>query len=344
MEYKKILFIGLGGAGQRHLRIFKELLPEDTEFIGYRRTNKTPLLNKDFSVNSKSTLKEQYNIILYNSFSEALKQDPDLIVISNPTSLHYDAAKAAAEMGTAIFIEKPFSHNLEGFEHIEDLVLKNNLNFFISFQRRFHPYLKKVKEIVANGTIGKVINSVFNVCTFVPQWHPYEDFHDLYACKHELGGGVLLTEIHELDLCYWYFVLPEYVYCTGGNYSNIKMDVEDTAHVSLKYKDFSVQVNLCFMQNYNRRCLFIAGTDGYIEWNQDGNKLLICSYTSGEKKEFTNPEFSNDDMFFPQATYFLYQFQNIESKKYLEIGKASLAIVEAAKESMTKGTLTKLGI
>ena len=44
----KFLFIGLGGAGQRHLRIFRELLP-NAEFYGYRTTKKTPLLNNDFT-------------------------------------------------------------------------------------------------------------------------------------------------------------------------------------------------------------------------------------------------------------------------------------------------------
>ena len=53
----KILFIGLGGAGQRHLRIFRSLLP-NTEFFAFRKINQTPTLNSDFTVNKKEKLEE----------------------------------------------------------------------------------------------------------------------------------------------------------------------------------------------------------------------------------------------------------------------------------------------
>ena len=61
MEYKKILFIGLGGAGQRHLRVFYDLLPSTTEFYAFRSKKTTPLLNSDFSVNKNIS----WNLGLY---------------------------------------------------------------------------------------------------------------------------------------------------------------------------------------------------------------------------------------------------------------------------------------
>ena len=60
-KYKKVLFIGLGGAGQRHLRIFQDLLPIETKFLAFRSKSSTPLLKKDFTVNTKSKLKKKYN-------------------------------------------------------------------------------------------------------------------------------------------------------------------------------------------------------------------------------------------------------------------------------------------
>ncbi|NQV03466.1 MAG: Gfo/Idh/MocA family oxidoreductase, partial [Bacteroidia bacterium] len=263
MKIDKIFFVGLGGAGQRHLRIFKELLPEKTEFSAYRSVKKTPLLNSNFTVNKDSSLEEKYNLALFDSLEDGLVNNPDLIVISTPSSLHLQVARKAAERGINIFIEKPFSNNLDGFEDFRNLVLRNNLYFFVSFQRRFHPYITKVKQMVSNGQLGKIVSASFNVASYVPDWHPYEDYKNLYACRKELGGGVLLTEIHELDLCSWYFGFPEHVYCAGGNYSSHQLDVEDTAHVTLEYKDFSVQINLCFMQKQNRRAFSIAGTQGY---------------------------------------------------------------------------------
>ncbi len=342
MKVNKIFFVGLGGAGQRHLRIFKQLLPPKTEFSAYRSIKKTPLLNSDFSINKSVTIEEVYNIKYFDSLEEGLDNKPDVIVISTPTSLHYDIAMKAALRDINIFIEKPFSHNLAGFEDFKEIVLKNNLYFFVSFQRRFHTYLRKIKENISNNELGKIITAVFNVCTYVPAWHPYEDFRDLYAGRKDLGGGVLLTEIHEIDLCYWYFGLPEYVYCDGGNYSDVKLDIEDTAHVTLKYKGFAVQVNLCFMQKHNRRDLYIAGTKGYTEWNMDGNRLIINNYKNRDKEILSDPEYSNDSMFFSQAAYFLNDLDRSDNKTYLEIARASLSIIESAKESMKNGVDIKV--
>ena len=61
--YKCILFLGLGGAGQRHLRILRERLP-NARMIGVRKTGKTPLLNSDFTVkNGASQNYEEWNLI-----------------------------------------------------------------------------------------------------------------------------------------------------------------------------------------------------------------------------------------------------------------------------------------
>ena len=336
-EINKIFFVALGGAGQRHLRILKNLLPGNVEFSAYRSTNQTPLLNSDFSVSFEETIDSKYDLTLFNSLEEGLDNEPDLIVISNPTSLHFEAAQKAAERNINIFVEKPFSHNLDGFNEFENLILKNKLYFFVSYQRRFHPYLNRIKGIIESGILGKIITANFNVATYLPFWHPYEDYKQLYACKPDLGGGVLLTEIHELDLCFWYFGIPVNVNCIGGNYSNIKLNVEDTVHITLEYGDFSVQVNLCFMQQHNRRDLYIAGTDGYVEWNAIGNTYKYINYINGNEELLRDTDFMNDEMFISQAQYFLNEFKKSDSQSYLELAKGSLEIVQAAKESMEMG-------
>ena len=108
--FKRILFIGLGGAGQRHLRIISGILP-NAELIAYRQLEKTPLLNSDFSVNSDSTIESKYNIDIYHDLNNAYKRNPDLVIISTPTSLHCEHIIKASEEGVAIIVEKPGSIN-----------------------------------------------------------------------------------------------------------------------------------------------------------------------------------------------------------------------------------------
>ena len=116
----KILFIGLGGAGQRHLRLFKKNLQDKkVEFIAYRTIKKTPLLNTDFTVNEKTTVEKQYEVKCYVSLKEALATKPDLAVISTPSSMHLKYAQLCAEHGINLFIEKPLSHSTFGLEKLK---------------------------------------------------------------------------------------------------------------------------------------------------------------------------------------------------------------------------------
>lgn len=342
MQLNKILFVGLGGAGQRHLRIFKQLLGPKTQFTTYRSTRTTPLLNADFSVNNSISIEDHYDLTGFDSLSAAMDDGPDLVVISTPSSLHYDVARMAADKGIGVFIEKPFSHNLDGFGEFSESILSKGLPFFISYQRRFHELIQQAEKALGSEKIGKPFNAVFNVASYVPEWHGYEDFKNLYAVRKDLGGGVLLTEIHELDLCVWFFGLPQSVNCIGGNFSSFKLDVEDTVQIQLKYPGLSVGVNLCFMQKHNRRDFQIAGTDGYLEWKQDGNQLVIESYADNQVIEKRDPNFTNDDMFVAQAKYFIEQTARNINSQTIEQARASLAIVEAAKTSMDENRTVTL--
>jgi len=337
MRPRKILFIGLGGAGQRHLRIFKDLLGADCQYTCFRSTRTTPLLNANFSIDDSATVEDHHGLTSFDSLQAALDDDPDLAVISTPSSLHFDAAMMAAEKGVGVFIEKPFSHNLAGFDKFRETVLAKELPFFISYQRRYHDLIRTAGDIITSGQLGDIFSAVFNVASYVPAWHAYEDYRDLYACRRELGGGVLLTEIHELDLCHWFFGSPTTVSCNGGTLSGAPIDVEDTAHINLEYPGLAVSVNLCFMQRHNRRDFYVAGSKGYLEWNQDGNRLTIEDYASGKITNLSEPDFGNDDMFVAQAKHFLNDCSAADSAKNLETARASLAMVEAARQSMEPG-------
>jgi predicted dehydrogenase len=340
----RILFIGLGGAGQRHLRLFRENLP-NVDLIAYRSTNKTPLLNSDFSVNQEESLDNVYDIKVYKTLEEALALQPDLAVISTPSSMHLEYAQLCASKGINVFVEKPISNSLEGLQTLRDTIERNNVAIQVGFQRRFHPHLSKVKEIIKSGQIGQVLTVNFTVASYIPRWHPYENYLDLYACRKELGGGVLLTEIHEIDLAVWYFGMPKSVVCIGGTYSDVGMDVEDTVRLTLDYANFSVQINLTFWQKHHERSLSICGEEGYLSWDQDDD-FLIEEYfdKTREITKHVNSNPGNDAMFDLQIKSLIRNINTIDSKVNMNDAIASMKIIEAAKESMQKNAVIKLDI
>lgn len=340
MNFKKILFVALGGAGQRHLRILRDLLPADVQFISYRRTGRTPLLRSDFSVDDAGSLAENFNLKIVDTLEAAFNEKPDLTVISTPTACHKEPLMMAVAAGSAIIVEKPWAENLEGFHEFYLGLKEKKLSFLISFQRRYHPLILKSHSLLKQGSIGTPIAASFTVFSDVRTWHNYEDWKSLYAVRPELGGGVLLTEIHEIDLAYWFFGMPQKVFCSGGNRSQEILEVEDTVQLTLLYPSFSVQITLCFIHKNKSRSFFIAGTDGDLSWNETDNTLVHG--TSNGKEHFPVSSFSNDDMFIAQSTKFVSNWTRRDSEENLSSAYVSLAIVEAAKRSMANGKVEEI--
>lgn len=338
MKFRKVLFVGLGGAGQRHLRILHKLLPKGTVFSAYRRTGATPLLRSDFTVDDddENTVESAYGLHIFDNLESAFADGPNLTVVSTPTSFHREPMLMAAEAGSGVLVEKPWAESLQGFSEFKEKILGKKLPFHISFQRRFHPQIARTHQAVTLGEIGRPVVATFIVYSNVPSWHLYEDWRSLYAVRSDMGGGVLLTEIHEIDLANWFFGLPDAVFCSGGNRSLEKMTVEDTVQMTLLYSEFSVQITLCFMHKKPSRSFHIVGTSGEIHWNDITNKLTVTSFTTPNEVDPT-PVFTNDEMFVAQAERFLKNWTIDDTEQSLSAAANSLAIVEAAKRSMQSG-------
>jgi len=337
MSYARVLMVGLGGAGQRHLRVLKGLLPSDTRFIACRQFGKTPLLSPDFSVDRSRTLEETYGLISFPSLESAFASGPDLTVIATPTSTHRKPMALALEAGSGIIVEKPWADSLDGFAAFRDQIMAKRLPFQISYQRRFDPLIAKARELIAAGHIGKPVMADFYANTYVPAWHPYEDWRSLYAVRKDLGGGVLLTECHEIDLACWFFGLPDAVFCSGGNRIDVALDVEDTAQLTLSYPDLSVQISLCFLHPRPSRGFHVTGTKGYIAWSGDTSELTIKTTGASKEDRISIPNPGADSLFIAQARSFLHEWTTTHTENALTAAGGSLAIIDAARRSMASG-------
>ena len=328
--YKCILFLGLGGAGQRHLRILRERLP-NVRMIGARRTGNTPVLNSDFTVKNGATLESEYDIEFFKDVNEAYEQNPDLVVIATPTFDHAESIIKAANHKANILVEKPGAMNIKQAHNVTSTIKDNNVGFFISYQRRFHPLVGRLRRVLDSNKIGKLMSVRVAVSSYVPDWHPYEDFHDLYACRPDLGGGVLKTETHEIDFIAWLFGIPRQIFSTYGCRGKFNIDVEDTANLLLDYDSFSVQMTMCFMQKKQERNFKFFGQKGWIEFDLINQKLVVCSYDN-EDLEVYEDIVANDELFKLQADYFLNKFKSSD-EQYLKALERNTTIIEKSLNS-----------
>jgi len=249
----KFLFCGLGSIGQRHLRILKTT--GEHSFIALRSGK---------SKSDEQSLVDE-EIIDLGGVSQ---HNIDGAIIANPTSLHIETAIEVAEAGIPIFIEKPLGKNLDNIEELVKLVSEKNIPILVGYNLIYHPAIEEIKKNIIENKIGKVISAKAQFGTYMPDWHKNEDYRKSYAANVSMGGGVILTSIHEQNYLTDLFGEVKDVKAmeTAGNV--IGIDAEEGIEILMKHVSGVVSnVHLNFFQKpYCRNCQVI-GTDGTLYWD-----------------------------------------------------------------------------
>ena len=318
-NFEKICFIGLGGAGQRHARIFRKILPDSRFFTTQPRKN-VPLLKPDFEVDLSTTVTDFYDIETLNDTDDVERIAPDLIVISTPTAFHDSQINFYLDLGCDVFCEKPAFNNVQQAIVAKDKIETYGSLFFVSFQRLFHPAVKKVKHIWDGNKLGKLLDVDCRVSSFLPAWHPYEDYRDLYAANRKLGGGVTRTECHELYFLLHLFGKPKQVskFVRKGRFLDI--DVEDYSAVTIQFQDCIARLSLNFCSEFAERVITFSGTHGQLRVDFNNSILTLVSHE--ETSEVRLDTVSLDEQFELQAQYLINNFERgdisyIENSIYL---------------------------
>ena len=317
----KILIVGYGSIGKRHLENFLQF--KDVELIVYTK-------RKDLQSVVKRGIK------ISDSLSWCLKEKPDIGIISNESSLHIPIAIKLAKKGLDLFLEKPLSHSLKDIEKLQSIVKEKKLITQMGCNFRFHPCIKKIKSLIEQEKIGRVISVQVQNCSYLPDYHPWEDYKKGYAARRDLGGGIILTQIHEIDYMYWFFQDVKSVISMSGKLSDLDVTAEDYVSSILKFKNGIIgELHMDYFQRPNFRRCKIRGTKGEIYWESTDNCIKI--YMSKKKKWETFFEIKKYDInnsYVEQLKHFLKCVKNRkETINDLEQGITTLKIALAIKKA-----------
>ncbi len=306
----KILMIGLGSIGQRHVRNIRRIYGDTVEIIAYRVRKLGTTFSDAMKIREGVDLETEYNIRTFSELEEALAEKPDIAFITNITAKHMETALKCAAAGCNLFLEKPVSDSLEGTDELEHLVKKNNLKVFMGFQNRYHPCVEKLREYLEENLIGRVISVDASFCERLTTMHTYEDYSTTYMARKEMGGGpVLNLQSHDIDYLLWIFGEPvSEVNIVKGKHSSLNIDVEDHAVITYKseYKGNPVTVvsRTDFLQYPPCHECKVVGEKGRIYF--DFNKAEITLIVGDEEPKVTAfPDFVRNDMFIKELKLFM---------------------------------------
>lgn len=344
----RVLFCGLGGIGQRHLRNLRRIVPpEDLEIHAYRVLGRNKKLRDDLSIEADRSIVDDYEIIVHSDMAQALAANPLAVFICNPSSLHTDLAIQSAAAGAHIFIEKPVADTLRGFEELQKIIQSRRLICYVGYNFRFHPGLVRIKELIAQGSFGNLLAVNSEIGEYLPSWHHYEDYRTMYASRADLGGGVILSQIHEMDLIYWFFGLPSSIYTLGGKLSSLEVDVEDTASSLMQYEGplgrFPITLHQDYLQRPPVRRFKIVGDGGLALVDLIHNQLTVCNAEGETIERWDGSGFQRNDMYLAQMQHFLDCVSGkAEPNVNLHDGIQSLRLALAARQSLASHAVVEV--
>lgn len=120
------------------------------------------------------------------------REDIDLVVNAAPSHLHVPISVNLMEHGKNVICEKPLTDNLAEYRRIIACMEKNRVYFNVFQQARFAPYFVKIKEVLASGVLGGIVDIHIRYSGFGRRW----DWQTLQIFR---GGNLLNTGPHPLD-------------------------------------------------------------------------------------------------------------------------------------------------
>jgi predicted dehydrogenase len=331
----RILIAGLGAIGQRHARNLRALRGNGVELLAYRRRKFRHVVTESLARDGTRDVESELGVQAFDDLGAALAAKPDAVFVCTPTSQHLEIAQRAADAGCHLFIEKPVSHSLDGIGRLVDTVAARRLVTLVGCQWRFHPCVRALKELIMSGTLGTIGGAEIDYAEYLPDWHPYEDYRLSYAARSELGGGVVLTQIHDYDLAFWLFGMPQSVRATGGHLTDLEVDVEDTADAILQTVAGAIRVRQSFAVRPPRRTIVVRGERAEATLDLLASRLDVHPPLA---PPMSLPDYQRNQMFLDEAAHFLGCLDGHESPAIpLREGVLVLKIALFVKDAMQSG-------
>lgn len=234
-------------------------------------------------------LARKYGVRAYLKEEDLLKdEEVEAVYIATPSYLHAQQTIFAANTGKHILCEKPMALTIKDCEKMIKVCKENKVKLGIGFMMRFHTYHKKVKEMIKEESLGKVVFARAQLSC----WYPFME--GAWRQEPKLGGGGPLIDMgsHCIDLLEWLLgSRVKEVSCFTGSLTH-KYAVEDSATVLLRFENGVQGV----VDNYfnipdasSKNVLEIYGTKGSILAKGTVGQVPtgeMCAYLEKEEKEY----------------------------------------------------------
>jgi len=322
---QRVLIVGSGSAGKKHLEVARQMLPQaDLRVLRRHRANEESNLSNG----------------CFYEVEAALQFSPQIAVIANPAPLHVEISNRLASAGCHLLIEKPIAESTLGVEKLIRKAEDLKIVLQVGYNLRFLSCLQEFRRQIHMELIGRVLSVHVEVGQFLPSWRPREDYRKTVSANAELGGGVLLELSHEIDYMRWIFGEIAWVNAWTGRVGELQINVEDSAKIILGFKESGIfsrgvaTMSMDFIRKDPVRNCLAVGSQSSLRWNGIGGTVEKYSTESKSWVTIFKKENAVQQTYVSEWKSFL---DSVDSDQRPEVtgydGLAVLKVVEAAKLS-----------
>ena len=275
MSPHRVLVVGVGSIGERHLRCLQA-------------TGRAELALCESNPELRRRIAERYGANeCYTDLEEALSNAscrPDAAVIATPAPLHVPMATRLAEAGVHVLIEKPLSTSLNGIETLQARVSENNIKAAVAYVYRAHTALQDMKKAIAAGRFGRPVQIVATAGQHFPTYRPA--YKNTYYTRRETGGGAVQDALTHILNGAEFLVGPIDRVMADADHMLVEgVDVEDTAHVLTRHGGVMGCYNLNQHQAPNEVVITVVCECGTARFEMHKNRWRSMTDPGGEWQE-----------------------------------------------------------
>ena len=230
----KVGVIGLGAMGHNHARLYSQL---KCQLVGVA----------DADQQRAKEIGEKYAIPYYSDYHKLLS-GVEAVSIAVPTTAHHAVAMDFLNAGIHCLVEKPIAFSLSEADEMIEAAEKNHVNLAVGQIERFNPAVIRLKEIVDEGILGKIlIISTRRVGPSVPRIRDVGVVID--SATHDIGVIRYLLNNKE----------PTNIFSRVGK---LKHSKEDYAVIVLDFDNTTACIEVNWFTPQKVRTLVATGSEG----------------------------------------------------------------------------------
>lgn len=310
---KRILVIGVGSIGERHLRCFQA-------------TGKVEVFICESNEALAGRISEKYGCPWYASVESALKaQSLDAAIVCTPAHTHIGIASLCLRRHLHVLIEKPLAVSMDGLEEFRKLAEESGRAVRVAYVHHCLLQFLALRDLLDQDLIGESRHVVVTTGQNFPSFRPA--YREIYYARHETGGGAIQDALtHILNSVEWLIAPIASVFALGDRLVLDGVEVEDTVNLVAKLGNgalASFAINQ--FQAPNEATLSIHGARGSLRMESHQHRVGVMRHGDSDWQWTPVPTEERDAGFVRQAEAFL---------TAMEGGGNSLATLEEAMQTL----------